>query len=292
MRLATFEHQSRQSYGVVVGDSILDVRRFLGDRAPDLRSAITHSLLPEIAKLAHKERPDLALEDVRLLPVIPNPEKILCIGLNYESHRRETGRSESEYPVIFTRFANSQVGHESPIIRPAVSRQLDYEGEIAVIIGKRGRSIDVTHAMEYVAGYACYNDATVRDWQRHTHQWTPGKNFPATGGFGPWMVTADEIADIGSFTLVTRLNGQEMQRVTTDLLTFSIPELIAYLSTFTYLEPGDVICTGTPGGVGFKREPPIYMKPGDVVEVEVSQIGTLRNTVIDEPAEETACFSA
>jgi 2-keto-4-pentenoate hydratase/2-oxohepta-3-ene-1,7-dioic acid hydratase in catechol pathway len=272
----------------VIGDSILDIGRFLGDRAPDLRSAIAHSLWSEIAEIARQERADLALQDVRLLPVVPNPEKIFCIGLNYESHRRETGRSESEYPVIFTRFANSQIGHESPIIRPAVSRQLDFEGEIAVIIGKRGRAIDVTHAMEYVAGYSCYNDATIRDWQRHTHQWTPGKNFPATGGFGPWMVTADEIDDICSLTLVTWLNRQEMQRVTTDLMTFPIPDLIAYISTFTYLEPGDVICTGTPGGVGFKREPPMYMKPGDIVEVEVSRIGTLRNIVVDEAAGQTS----
>ena len=206
MRLATFEYQGRQSYGTVIGDSILDIGRFLGDRAPDLRSAIAHSLWSEIAEISRQERADLALQYVRLLPVVPNPEKIFCIGLNYESHRRETGRSESEYPVIFTRFANSQVGHESPIMRPVVSRQLDYEGEIAVIIGKRGRAIDITHAMEYVAGYSCYNDATIRDWQRHTHQWTPGKNFPATGGFGPWMVTADEIDDIARLHIHGRLS--------------------------------------------------------------------------------------
>ncbi len=232
--------------------------------------------------MTHQAQPEYALHAVRLLPVIPNPAKIFCVGLNYETHRRETGRSEAQYPAIFTRFSDSQIGHEGLITRPAVSQQLDYEGELAVIIGRNGRAIDAVHAMEYVAGYACYNDATVRDWQHHTHQWTPGKNFPATGGFGPWMVTADEIKDVGSLAIVTRLNGQEMQRATTDHLIFSIPTLIAYISAFTPLLPGDIISTGTPDGVGYKRESPVFLKPGDVVEVEVSNIGTLRNSVVDE----------
>jgi 2-keto-4-pentenoate hydratase/2-oxohepta-3-ene-1,7-dioic acid hydratase in catechol pathway len=288
MRLATFEYQGHQSYGVVMGDSIVDAGRYLADRAPDLRSAIAGNLLHEIAEIARWAQPDFALADVKLLPVIPNPGKILCVGLNYETHRLETGRAESSYPAIFTRFADTQVGHEGLILRPSVSQQLDYEGELAVIIGKSGRAIDEARALEYVAGYACFNDASVRDWQRHTHQFTPGKNFPSTGGFGPWMVTPDEVGDVTALTLTTRLNGQEMQHSTTDLLIFPVPTLIAYISAFTPLSPGDVICTGTPGGVGYKREPPVFMKPGDVVEVDISRIGILSNHVADEPVAESA----
>lgn len=250
MRLATFEYLGRQSYGVVIGDSIIDVGRFLADRAPDLRSAIAANLLPEIAGVPRQAQPDYTLADVRLLPVIPNPGKILCIGLNYETHRLETGRAESRYPAIFTRFADTQVGHQGLILRPSVSEQLDYEGELAVIMGKGCRAIDEARAMEYVAGYACFNDASIRDWQRHTHQFTPGKNFPSTGGFGPWMVTPDEVGEVTTLTLTTRLNGQEMQRATTDQLIFPVPTLIAYISAFTPLSPGDVICTGTPGASG------------------------------------------
>ena len=282
MKLATFVYQGRQSYGVVTNDTIIDVGRSLQDRAPDLRSALAHELLADIAQLTRQAQPEYALRDVRLLPIIPNPAKIFCVGLNYETHRRETGRSEAHYPAIFTRFSDSQIGHEGLIIRPRVSQQLDYEGEVAVIIGRSGRAIDAAHAMEYVAGYACYNDVTVRDWQHHTYQWIPGKNFPATGSFGPWMVTTDEIKDVGSLTLVTRLNGQEMQRATTAQLIFSVPTLIAYISAFTLLSPGDILCTGTPGGVGYKREPPVFLKPRDIVEIEVSHIGTLRNAIVDE----------
>lgn len=288
MRLVTFEYHGRQSYGVVIGDSIVDAGPHLADRAPDLRSAIAGNLLPEIAEIARQAQPEYALADVKFLPVIPNPGKILCVGLNYETHRLETGRAESSYPAIFTRFADTQVGHEGLILRPSVSQQLDYEGELAVIMGKSCRAVDEAQAMEYVAGYACYNDASIRDWQRHTHQFTPGKNFPSTGGFGPWMVTADEPGDVTTLTITTRLNGQEMQRSTTDLLIFPVPTLIAYISAFTPLSPGDVICTGTPGGVGYKREPPLFMKPGDVVEVEISRVGILRNHVADEPARQTA----
>ncbi|MEO6887547.1 MAG: fumarylacetoacetate hydrolase family protein [Ktedonobacteraceae bacterium] len=286
MRLITFVYQGKQSYGIVLhNDAILDLGPRLGDRAPDVRAALTKNLLPEIASLASQAQADIALSEVTLLPVIPNPAKIFCIGLNYDDHRREAERAETRYPTIFTRFADSQTGHLHPLLRPAASQQLDYEGELAVIVGKRGRAINAAQAFEYIAGYSCYNDATVRDWQHHTHQWTPGKNFPSTGGFGPWMVTADEIEDGSSFSLVTRLNGQEMQRATTDAFIFPVPELMAYISTFTPLSPGDVICTGTPGGVGFKRKPAVFLQAGDIVEVEISHIGTLRNPIVDESAE-------
>jgi 2-keto-4-pentenoate hydratase/2-oxohepta-3-ene-1,7-dioic acid hydratase in catechol pathway len=220
---------------------------------------------------------------VTYLPPIPDPDKIICIGLNYLSHILEGGREVPKYPTIFTRFANSQVGHGQPIIRPKSSITLDFEGELAVVVGKRARHVAEADAMPYVAGYSCYNDGSVREWQRHTSQFTPGKNFPSTGGFGPYLVTPDEAGDIGKATkLICRLNGEVMQSATLDDLVFGIPALIAYCSAFTVLEPGDVIITGTTGGVGAYRKPPVWMKPGDVVEVEVSGVGTLRNPVAQE----------
>jgi 2-keto-4-pentenoate hydratase/2-oxohepta-3-ene-1,7-dioic acid hydratase in catechol pathway len=248
---------------------------------PDLRSAIAAGALDRVAQAAaHAARTPIA--DIRWRPVIPNPDKIFCVGLNYEDHRKETGRSVVANPVIFSRFANSQTGHEAPLIRPRISDTLDYEGEMAVIIGKTGRYITQEDAFSYVAGYACYNEVTVREWQYHTHQWIPGKNFFGLGAFGPWMVTADDIADLNAARLTTRLNGQVMQEATIDQMIFSIPRLIEYCSTFTQLEPGDVIVSGTPGGVGAKRNPPVFMKPGDRVEVEITGVGLLANTVVDE----------
>jgi 2-keto-4-pentenoate hydratase/2-oxohepta-3-ene-1,7-dioic acid hydratase in catechol pathway len=187
-----------------------------------------------------------------------------------------------ENPTVFTRFANSQTGHLSPIIRPRVSHDLDFEGELAVIIGKPGRYIARSDAWDHVAGYACYNDGSVRDFQRHTHQFTPGKNFPGTGAFGPWMMTTDEFSFRGSQRLQTRVNGQVVQEATFDQMIFDVPRMIEYCSTFTRLEPGDVIATGTPGGVGAKRTPPLWLKPGDTVEVEIDDLGILRNGVADE----------
>lgn len=251
----------------------------LGKRTglPDLKSALSLDLSEFSA-----ERPDFGLEEIEFRPVIPNPDKILCIGINYIDHRRETGREKSEWPVVFTRFANTQVGHGQALIRPRVSEQLDFEGELAVIIGRRGRHIPKSEALSFVAGYACYNDGSVRDWQRHGSQFTPGKNFVGTGGFGPWMVTADEASGALDAAISTRLNGQTMQQARTSDLIFGVPELIEYISTFTELVPGDVISTGTPGGVGAARKPPVWMKPGDVVEVEIEGIGVLRNPVAAE----------
>lgn len=214
---------------------------------------------------------------------IPNPDKIICVGLNYKSHIGETGRtSAEERPVIFTRFAGSQVGHLQPLVCPIESARFDYEGELAAIIGKGGRRISEDAALDHVAGYSIYNDASVRDWQLHTHQWAPGKNFVGTGAFGPWMVTRDEIPDPYEHSLTTRLNGEVMQDSSINLMIFNIQAVIAYVSTFAELLPGDVIVTGTPGGVGNARKPPIYMHDGDVVEVEITGIGTLRNPVVKE----------
>lgn len=280
MRLASFSHGGRASYGIVQGDHIVDVGKQIGAQYPDLKSLLTAG--PDLLEKLRSQAPKLRIDEVIFLPVIPNPDKIFCAGLNYRSHVEETGRTESEKPVIFLRLAASQVGHGQPMIRPTVSTQFDYEGELAVVIGKRGRHISRDKALGYIAGYSCYNDGSLRDWQRHTSQWTPGKNFPATGAFGPWLVTADEIPDPTKLSLATRLNGQTVQSATVDLLIFSIPEIIEYVSAWSELVPGDVIATGTPGGVGFKRNPPILMKAGDTVEVDISGIGILSNPIEDE----------
>jgi 2-keto-4-pentenoate hydratase/2-oxohepta-3-ene-1,7-dioic acid hydratase in catechol pathway len=287
MRLVTYRKGSLESFGVVVDGGVVDAAKALGGRFPSLKAVLSAGALPELARAVRGARPDVSLEAVQLLPPIPEPDKILCVGINYVAHRDETGRSESAYPTLFTRFSNTQVGHGQPLIRPRVSTEFDYEAELAVVIGKRGRHVRREDALSLVAGYSCYQDATLRDWQRHTSQFTAGKNFVATGGFGPWLVTADEVPDPSKLTVIGRLNGQEMQRSGTDLLIFDVPELIAYVTTFTELAPGDVLSTGTPGGVGSKRKPPVWMKPGDVFEVEVTGVGILRNPV-EEEASETA----
>ncbi|WP_316167153.1 MULTISPECIES: fumarylacetoacetate hydrolase family protein [unclassified Bradyrhizobium] len=281
MRFASFTIDNAPTWGLVEGTDIADLGAILRDRFPDLKSAIAADALKEAAAAASGAR-RYPLSAISFLPVIPNPDKILCIGLNYETHRKETGRSEVENPTVFGRFANSQTGHLTDIIRPRVSTDLDFEGELAIVIGKPGRYIPRSEAWQHIAGYACYNEGSVRDFQRHTHQFTPGKNFPATGAFGPWLVTPDEIDDLGPLRLQTRLNGEVVQDATISQMIFDIPRQIEYCSSFTRLEPGDVIATGTPGGVGSRRTPPLWMKPGDVVEVEIDRIGLLRNGIADE----------
>jgi 2-keto-4-pentenoate hydratase/2-oxohepta-3-ene-1,7-dioic acid hydratase in catechol pathway len=281
MKFATFKINGATSWGLIDGNDVLDVGAVVRDRFADLKSAIAASALAEAAKAAGKATRH-PLDKISWLPVIPNPDKILCIGLNYENHRKETGRDEVENPTVFGRFANSQTGHLTDIIRPKVSTHLDYECELALIIGKPGRYISKADSWSHIAGYACYNEGSVRDYQRHTSQFTPGKNFPNTGAFGPWMVTPDEAGDLGPLRLQTRLNGEVMQDTTISQMIFDIPRQIEYCSAFTRLEPGDVIVTGTPGGVGSRRTPPIWLKPGDVVEVEIDRIGLLRNGVADE----------
>lgn len=276
MKLLSYQVNHLNKFGIVKDNGIIDLTGRLD--LPDLKTLLESGQLSK-AKEFENEPINYTLEEVSFLPVIPNPNKIFCAGVNYDEHRLEVNREKTEKPVIFFRFAETQIGHNAAILQPLESNVLDYEGEVAVIIGKRGRRISKEDAFEYIAGYACYNDGTIRDWQRHTHQWGPGKNFEATGGFGPWMVTRDEIQDNEILTLETRLNGEVMQHTTTDLMIFSIPELIHYVSSFITLQPGDVIVTGTPGGIGFKRNPQVLMKDGDVVEIEVSKIGVLRNVV-------------
>ncbi|MBR0825331.1 fumarylacetoacetate hydrolase family protein [Bradyrhizobium manausense] len=280
MKLATVAIDGRTTWGIVEGETFLDVGAALKADYADLKAAIG-ARFAGVAD-ARSAAAGVPISNVTWLPVIPNPDKILCVGLNYETHRKETGRAEVEHPTIFSRYANSQTGHLRPIVRPRVSTDLDFEGELAVIIGKAGRYISRTEAMGYVAGYSCYNDGSIRDFQRHTHQFTPGKNFPDTGAFGPWMMTPDELGALDELKLETRLNGQVVQEARIKQMIFDIPRQIEYCSTFTRLEPGDVIVSGTPGGVGARREPPLWMKPGDVVEVEVERLGVLRNVVTDE----------
>lgn len=272
MKLASFRRpDGTPSFGRVEDDRIVEV-----GAGGDLKAALAAGAIGGADGQSH------AIADVVLLPVVPNPGKILCVGHNYESHRQETGRAKVAHPSIFTRFADTLVAHGQPIVRPRASTDLDYEGELAIVIGRGGRAIAEADALAHVAGYACFNDASVRDWQWHTSQFTPGKNFPGTGGFGPWLVTPDEAGDLTAVHVTTRLNGEVVQDQPIGDMIFSIAEIVAYISAFTRLSPGDVIATGTPGGVGAKRTPPLWMKPGDRVEIDIGPIGTLSNHIIDE----------
>ncbi|MEO6092553.1 MAG: fumarylacetoacetate hydrolase family protein [Novosphingobium sp.] len=263
------------SFGRLADDLVVDLG---GEGRPgDLAAALAAGTLSDLT-----DNGQLALDDVTLMPVIPNPGKILCVGLNYATHVKETGREQKDHPAIFTRWADTLVAQGEPLVRPPESLRFDYEGELAVVIGRRGRRIPAEQAMDYVAGYSIFNDASVRDWQRHNIQFTPGKNFPATGAFGPALVTPDEVGDIGNLRVQTRLNGRIVQDQLVADMIWDVPTVIAYCSTFTELKPGDVIATGTPGGVGDKRDPPLYMKAGDRVEVEVGVLGILANPIVDE----------
>jgi 2-keto-4-pentenoate hydratase/2-oxohepta-3-ene-1,7-dioic acid hydratase in catechol pathway len=285
MRLVSFELSGQPGYGLMVPEGIADLGRRLGRRYPALIDLIAANNLKAAAEFA-SDPADYAFDAVKLLPVIPNPKHIYCVALNYHDHFQEvsTGvrREAPNYPAVFLRAADSLIGHGQPIIRPKVSRQLDYEGELAVIIGTRGRHISTTGALDHVAGYSCFNDGSVRDWQRHTKQATPGKNFFATGALGPWLLTRDEIANPHDLEIRTRLNGAVMQDSRTSAMLFDIPTFIAYVSAILPLEPGDVLATGTPSGVGYSRQPPVFMAPGDIVEVEIERVGTLVNTIADE----------
>jgi 2-keto-4-pentenoate hydratase/2-oxohepta-3-ene-1,7-dioic acid hydratase in catechol pathway len=289
MRLASFSVGGWQSYGAITGDGVLDLGLHFGRRTLSLRTCLQSVPLAELDDLIRRTPPDWRLDQIQFEPVIPDPGKIICVGLNYREHVRESGHEVTPYPVLFARYADSQIGHGQPMLAPQVSTQFDYEGELAVVIGKPGRNIEPEHALSHVAGYSCYNDGSVRDWQMHTSQYLAGKNFVATGAFGPWLVTADEIPDPAGLTLETRLNGMVMQHATTGMLITPIPELIAYCSTILPLRTGDVLVTGTPGGVGVRRTPPVWMAAGDTVEVEISRIGCLRNPIADaEPFAEVA----
>jgi 2-keto-4-pentenoate hydratase/2-oxohepta-3-ene-1,7-dioic acid hydratase in catechol pathway len=288
MQFVSFFAEGRARYGIVHQDGVFDLSSRLGDLLPDLKSLLRARALGLVETFPKVTGVDYARGEFTYAPLLGNPEKILCVGLNYEEHRKETGRPESAYPSIFTRFSDTLIGHETPIILPSVSSALDFEGELAVVIGKPGFRVPEEKATQLVAGYSCFNDVTLRDWQRHTHQFIPGKNFPGTGPFGPELITPDEISSLDDMSIVTRLNGIVMQEAKLGDMIFSIPRVISYVSGFTKLAPGDVIATGTPGGVGFKRNPQLFMKAGDRVEVEVGGVGLLANMVEAEVSEDSA----
>ena len=283
MKLALFSPRSfRQStrnhilLGLVTKSGVFDISRKAGAGLPELlaETGLRHGLAEACQGAA-----DYQIDDVHFLPPIIDSAKIICVGLNYYGHVRETGRDPNAKPTLFLRLADSHVGHGAPLVRPVVSESFDFEGEIAVVIGKPGRHIPASAAWEHIAGYTCYNDGSARDWQRHSSQFTAGKNFFSSGSIGPWIVTADEVTNPDDLTVTTRLNGSIVQNGSLRQLIFSIPDLISYISAFTPLRPGDIIATGTPEGVGMARSPPLWMVPGDQVEVEVSGVGTLYNTI-------------
>ncbi|MCF3932732.1 fumarylacetoacetate hydrolase family protein [Acuticoccus sp. M5D2P5] len=282
MKFVSFTRLGTRGFGAVVDGGVVNLTRRLGHRSDTLKSAIASDALASAAEYVDGRAPDFAMSDITFLPLIPDPAKIFCIGVNYEEHKAETQRPDVDHPTIFTRWGDSLVGHRQALIKPNVSNRFDYEGEMAIIIGRGGRNIPAEKAFDHIAGYSIFNDGSVRDFQRHTSQFTPGKNFPGTGGFGPYLVTPDEVGDYTKLPIETRLNGEVLQKATLDDLIFTIPTLIEYISTFTPLTPGDVIATGTPGGVGDKRQPPVYMRPGDTVEIEVGVLGTLVNPVMAE----------
>ncbi len=282
MKLITFARMGKVGFGVVKENGIIDLTGRIHNDVSSIKDLLKLDLIEKAEEFVAEKRPEISISEITHLPVIPDPEKIFCIGLNYQEHKEETGRPDVENPTIFTRFANSQTGHLQPLLKPNFSDRFDYEGELAITIGKGGRYIPEDKAMEHIAGYSCYNDGSIRDWQRHTSQFTPGKNFPATGPFGPYLVTEDEIGDYKKLPIETRLNGKVMQKANLSDLIFPIPKLINYISSFTTLAVGDVIVTGTPGGVGDRRDPPIYMKPGDVVEVDIGKVGILMNFITED----------
>ena len=280
MRLVSFRHAGANKFGALVDGGIVDLSARTNKRWPGLRDVIATKALDELRAALKGAAPTLAFEDVELLPVIPDPGKILCVGLNYASHVGEVGREMPTVPSVFSRLHDTLVAHGGDIVRPRASTHFDYEGELAIVIGERCRHVPRASALSVIAGYTCFIDGSVRDFQKHSV--FAGKNFPATGPLGPWMVTADMIPDPQRLELTTRLNGSVVQHDTTDHMIFDVATIIEYLSTVTWLEPGDIIATGTPDGVGTGRKPPLWMKAGDRLEVEISGIGTLGVNVVDE----------
>lgn len=280
MKLVSFKRDGRALVGAVDGDQVIVLTGPGWDGGATLGKIIGAGDLDRLKRRAAESDERLPLDSIEYLPAVFDPPRIFCIGVNYEEHRLETGRERAPAPIIFTRTRESQAAHKAVISIPPVSEKIDFEGEIAIVIGKGGRQIARADAMDHVCAYSAYNDISVRDWQMHTQQWIPGKNFDGTGPFGPWIVTADEMpSSQDEIHIETRLNGEVMQTGHAGQMIFSIAEQIEYISVFTELLPGDVIVTGTPGGVGVKRNPQIFMKAGDVIEVEVTGVGTLSNTI-------------
>lgn len=289
MKLVSFQHGGRDGFGVVKGNGVVDMSAafFFETRYADLREVFAAGAVDELARAVGDEEPDLGLTDISFLLPISRPAKILCAGRNYYADEGEKKAGKRpDYPSIFARYSDSVVPHGEPIIKPKESDQLDYEGELAVVIGKQGRHIAEDDALGHIGGYTCVNEGSVRDWQTQGAQNFPGKNFRHSGSIGPWIVTADEIADPGQLEITTRVNGEVRQNATTGLMIFSIPFLISYISKFIQLEPGDIISTGsptgTPGGAAFEDSDHVWLKAGDRLEVEISGIGTLENPIAAE----------
>jgi len=281
MRIASFTLGQQPGYGVVSAAGLQPAPASFLARFPDLKSVLAAGALKDLADAVRASTP-LDIDTLQFSMPIPDPARIICVGMNYLEHIHEMGRKRPEYPGVFIRFTDSMVGHRQPVYRPRISTQYDYEGELAVVIGRRARYLKAAEALDYVAGYTCLLDGSVRDWQNHTTQFVPGKNFPASGSCGPWLVTGDEIPDPSTLKLCTRVNGETVQAAPLSDLCFDVPQIVAYCSGFCQLNPGDIIATGTPSGVGFARKPPRWLKAGDRIEVEIDGIGVLANTVVDE----------
>jgi 2-keto-4-pentenoate hydratase/2-oxohepta-3-ene-1,7-dioic acid hydratase in catechol pathway len=282
MKIVSYRHNGTTSYGVVEGDYLVDAGALMGPDFPTVRSVLAGNALDRLAETIAGEMPGIALADITFLPPVTDPDMIICVGMNYHSAFAEIGKTFPGKPSLFMRRASAQVGHLENLHRPASYGTYDCEIELAVIIGKPGRKIAADDAMGHVAGYSVFNEASVTEWMSHTVQnVTPGKNFEGSGAFGPWLVTADEVGDPNELTLKHRLNGAVLQQGPVTDMAFPIPELIAYISTFTTLLPGDVISSGSPGGIRARRKDKIFVQPGDLVEMEISRIGTLANRVVE-----------
>ena len=281
MKFVSFLLKGSPKFGVSDGKNITDLTNKISG-SKTLKELISNNGITDAKKYAKENPGNININEIEFLPLIPNPGKIICVGLNYSDHVNEIGITLEKNPVIFLRVPQSQTAHKQIIQKPKVSNHLDYEGEMAVIMGNAGKHIEPKNALKHIVGYSCYNESTVRDWQQHTKQFTMGKNFEKTGSFGPYMVLAEEISDYKKLTIQTRLNDKVMQKASLSQLIFDIPTLISYISKAMPWQAGDVLVTGTPGGVGFKRNPPVYMKDGDKIEVEITDVGILTNTIKDE----------
>ena len=281
VRFVTFKRDDEVGYGIARDGGVVLCGPTIGG-PPTLKAALAEGPLERLQEATASRPIAFPLNEAELLPPIPDPVKIFCVGLNYVDHRDEASEPRVGFPTVFSRFADTQVGHDRPVARPKKCTELDYEGELAVVIGQPTYRVSPAAAMDAVAGYACYNDFSARDWQRHSSQWIPGKNFVGVGSFGPFLVTADEVPNPESLTLETRVNGETRQSASVSDMIFSIQEIVSYISSFSPLAAGDVIVTGTPGGVGMFCEPPAFLESGDLVEVEVSAVGLLRNQVVEE----------
>lgn len=284
-RFASFERNGQPGYGAVTDSGIIDLSARFASRFPTLRAAIENAALAEFGAAASRLTADFAEDDIRYDLPVPAPEKIICVGVNFPDRNEEykDGQAAPSNPSLFVRFPSSFTGHDQPLIRPPESPQLDYEGEIVIIIGKGGRRIAEAEALDHIAALSLCNEGTIRDWVRHAKfNVTQGKNFDRSGSIGPWMIPFTDEAQLADIKLETRVNGEVRQQDRTSRMIFSFRKIIAYISTFTTLAPGDVIITGTPTGAGARLDPPVWLKPGDIVEVEADGIGILRNSIADE----------